>query len=336
MAASSTGARKAFVVIAAIVILLAAGLTAGWYYLANEIDRRVAGVIEAAKANGVTLTCANRSVFGYPFRLGLHCDATGIDAPQDGIRATMGTLRTAAQIYEPTRIVAELDSPAYLQTPNLPPLDLRWTLGQASAKFGSEGVGIMAVSLDQPVIALSRPAADRLPIVEADHIEFHARRRDGDLDLAFSNLGTEIVAPGVPQLPAFDASGDLTVDGAAGWLSGAAAGSTPAEALVGRTGTIRSVQLDFGEAEAELSGTFGIGEDGEVSGDFELAVAEPQRVAEIVADLIPQLAPIASSVATGIGFIGRQVDGRTVVPLTVEDGKISAGMFPLGSIPPIR
>ena len=78
MATSSGGpgkAGRAYLWIIAIVVLLAAGLSGAWYYLANQLDTRVARVIEDARARGTAIDCANQTVFGYPFRLGLRCDA---------------------------------------------------------------------------------------------------------------------------------------------------------------------------------------------------------------------------------------------------------------------
>ena len=68
MATSSGGpgkAGRAYLWIIAIVVLLAAGLSGAWYYLANQLDTRVARAIEDARARGTAIDCANQAVFGY-------------------------------------------------------------------------------------------------------------------------------------------------------------------------------------------------------------------------------------------------------------------------------
>ncbi|WP_206452997.1 DUF2125 domain-containing protein [Aurantimonas marina] len=321
-------------------LLLAAGLSGAWYYLAGELDTRVAGLIATTRAQGTEIDCPGRAVFGYPFRLGLRCDAVTIEAPGDargqGLRATAGALRTAAQIYRPNRVVAELDSPLLVDAQQMAPLDIRWQLVQASASFWTDGMDRLALVADRPVVALTQPAAGRLPLFEAGRFEAHARRRDGDLDLAFSGIDARIVAPDAPALPAFDASADLTVTGAADWLAGGMDANTPGEALAGREGTLRSLRLDLGDASAELSGDFAVAADGLISGDFELAVADPQRIAALVAEAMPQFQSVANTLASAIGFVGRQDNGRNIVALTLRDGNLSAGVIPLGQVPAIR
>ena len=334
--AKNTKARRAFVWIVVVVIVLAAGLTGVWYYLAGQLDARVVQTIEAEKQRGMDIGCPNHTVFGYPFRLGLRCDALTIDAPQDGFRASAGQLRSAAQIYRPNRVVAELDGPLIVDAQAVAPLDIRWKLLQASGTFWTQGLDHFALVADQPVVALAQPAGDRQPVATAIRIETHARRRDGDLDVAWLSRGSKIVAPGAPNLPPADSSADVTVAGAADWLKGRTQGQSPREALAGRTVTMRSVQIDMGEAGAELSGTVAFDAAGTATGELELAVTDPKQVAKLVGEAAPQIKSVADTVAQAVNFVGRQQGGRTVISLNLTRGALSAGIIPLGRIPPLR
>lgn len=335
MAASSGSARKAYLWIIVVAVGLFIALSAAWYYLAGQLDARVEGTIAAAAAQGVEIGCPNRAVVGYPFRLGLRCDAVTIDPRGEGLRLTAGALRTAAQIYQPTRVVSELDSPLIVNSPGAPPLDIRWQLAQASANFWTEGLDRFSLVVEAPDVALAQPAAGRLALATAEHLEVHVRRRDADLDLALSDRGIRIVAPDTPPLPPFDVAVDATIAGAAAWLNGAVA-ETPRIAMAGREGTLRALSIDLGDAGADLSGAFRFNEAGELSGDFDLAVSDPQQIAVLVAEALPQLASVANSIAAAVGFIGRQENGRTVIGLNVRDGEVSAGVIPLGEIPPLQ
>lgn len=335
MATSSGSARKAYLWIIVVAVGLFVALSAAWYFLAAQLDTRVGAAIEEAGAEGVEIGCPNRAVVGYPFRLGLRCDALTLDPRGDGLRLTAGALRTAAQIYRPNRVVSELDSPLILDAPDVPPLDLRWQLAQASASFWTEGLDRFSLVVEAPDVALAQPAADRLPLATAEHMELHVRRRDGDLDLAFTDRGIRIVAPELPTLPVFDVALDATVIGAADWLDGSARG-TPREALAGRETTLRALSIDLGDAGAELSGTFRFDAEGQLSGDFDLALIDPEQIARLVAEALPEIASTANSVAAALNFIGREEAGRTVIGIVVRDGIVAAGVIPIGVIPPLE
>lgn len=345
--------RKAFVWIAAVAILLAAALSGAWYYLAGRLDAAAGEILRQAESQGVLVSCDDREVFGYPFRLGLRCAALGLDDAANGTRATAGALRTAGQIYDPTRFVAELDGPLLIDTAGSPPLDLRWGLAQASAHLWTEGLDRFALVVDAPEIALAEPAAGRRPLARSDRIELHLRRRGEALDVAASDAGISLLEPALAGVPRFDVSADATIEGAAGWLGGAAVGETLGQALAGRSGTIRALRIGLaapsaadglaaragapaGLASAELSGPFQVSDDGSISGNFQIALSDPAGIAGLVGSLDPRLAGTASTVASAVGMAGRQVDGRTVIDITVRDGDAALGFIPLGTIPPLR
>ncbi|WAJ29865.1 DUF2125 domain-containing protein [Antarcticirhabdus aurantiaca] len=339
MTASSkgnSGARRAVLVVGLVAVVLAALLTGAWFYAAREIDRRTGEAIAAAAANGATIDCAGRETFGYPFRIGLSCSAVGVDAPSAELRATGGALRTAAQIYDPGRIVAELDGPLFLDTRDLPPLDLRWELAQASLRFGFGGLQRGSLSVRAPDVALAQPAGDRLPVAVADRFELHLRGADGNLDFASTDRGLRFVLPALASLPAMEASFDLSVTGAEGWLASGMPRGTAREVLGGREGVLRSARVDAGMAGLELSGPWRVSPDGLLSGEFRLAIAEPQQVADIIAAILPDFAPIANQTASAVGFFGVRENGRSVLPLTVKDGAATLGVVPLGRIPPLE
>ena len=336
---SDRSARRAFFWIVVVAIGLFAALTGAWYYLANRLDLAVRAGIETAGGEGVGITCDNRSVFGYPFRLGLRCNALQIEAPAEDFRASGGALRTAAQIYQPNKVIAELDSPLMIDTAQAPPLDIRWSLAQSSMTFWTQGLDHFALVLEQPVVALSEPAASRRPLLQSDHLEVHARRREGSLDIAFTDRGVKVFDPAMSELPTFDASLDLSVDGAADWLSGQREGATAGEALAGKSGMLRTMRLALageGAGAAEISGPFQFDGEHRLSGQFDIIVSDPQAIADFVARLVPQAASVAGSIASGIGFAGKTENGRTTIRITVAEGKAMLGVIPLGTLPPLR
>lgn len=329
-------ARRALLGVVVIIIALAVGLTGAWYYLAGRLDAEVDRAIEQARQRGTDIACPNREVFGYPFRIGIRCDAVTVDGESNALRASAGALRTAAQIYRPNRVVAELDGPLLLDAGTVPPLDIRWSLAQASATFWTEGLDRFSLVSDAPVLALVQPANGRRPLAEARHTEAHARSRDGNLDIFGVIDSGKLVMPEAPDLPPLNATIDATIDDAANWLTGNARGQTARELLAGRDVALRSLLIEMGSANAELSGEFAFNDSGRLNGTFELAVADPDEIAKLVGTVAPDLASIAGAIASVVPMAGRQIDGRTVIEMRAKDGILSAGIFPIGRIPELR
>lgn len=338
-AAKKSKAGRAFLGIAILAVMLAAALTGAWYTLANRLDTAVREAIEAAAGGGTTIACDGQEVFGYPFRIGLRCARIDVDVPAKSLRASAGALRTAAQIYRPDRIVGEIDGPMVLEAPGLAPLDVRWSLLQASAHFWTEGVDRLAIVVEKPDVGLAGPAGARTALVRSDRLEVHARRRGEDLDLAFDDDRVKVLQPGLEALPPFHVSADLTVAGAADWLSGRRPGDTIGEALRGRSGALRSLAISVaepGRGSAAVSGPFSVDGNGEVSGRFDVALIDAPAIADLAGRLVPDMRGIAGTIASGIGLVGRNENGRTVVRVDVREGEASLGFIRLGRIPPLR
>lgn len=334
---AKSGSFRPFVWIVVVALLLAAVLSGAWYYLAGQLDRAVRAGIETAGGEGVRIGCENQAVFGYPFRLGLRCDALDIDAPAKDFRADGGALRTAAQIYQPNRVVAELDGPLNVTAAGMPPFEVSWTLAQSSTSFWTEGLDHFALVLDAPKIALHQPAGARQPLVQSERVEVHARRRDQALDLAVSDTAVKLLAPDLAAVPVFDVAADLTVEGAANWLAGRREGRTLGEALAGKSGEIRSLRIALAGAAGSVavSGPFSVDADRRISGDFAVAVENAEGVIATVSTVVPQLASLAGTIGSALGFLGRTENGRTTIALAVRSGEASLGII-RWKIPPLE
>ncbi len=333
-----SAAARAMRWLIALVVVLVLVAVGGWYWLAGELDRRVASALEAAGGGRATVLCENRQIFGFPFRLGLSCDTIAVEAPQNGVSASAGSLRTAAQIYDPRQIVAELAGPALVTAPDLPPLHLSWRLAQASTTLWTEGMERFSLVMEAPVVSMREGEAAGAPIARSERLEAHARQNGAALDFAFTDTAVAATLPGLPPLPPFDLTADLTLDGAAGWLRSGIPGANVSEALRGQAGTIRLLGLSLpggGGGGAQLSGPFRVSPTGEISGDFRLAVEDPQSIAGLVGVLVPGTGGLATTVAGALGFAGRQEDGKTVVDVQVREGEARLGFIPLGRLPRI-
>lgn len=141
MAASSqSGSGKQFWLLGGGVLLAIALYTGGWFYAASSLKNTVLKAIAPRDQAGVSGECSDIEFRGYPFRIGLFCSKIDVDDNVNGVSATFGALRSAAQVYAPGNIVWELDSPAEIRTSNGLSISAQWTNLQASLATRLQGV----------------------------------------------------------------------------------------------------------------------------------------------------------------------------------------------------
>lgn len=141
MAASSqSGSGKKFWLLGGGVLLVIALYTGGWFYAASALKNTVLKAIAPRDQAGVSGECSDIEFRGYPFRIGLFCSKIDVDDNVNGVSATFGALRSAAQVYAPGNIVWELDSPAEIRTSNGLSISAQWTNLQASLTTRLQGI----------------------------------------------------------------------------------------------------------------------------------------------------------------------------------------------------
>ncbi|MEF2071384.1 DUF2125 domain-containing protein [Consotaella aegiceratis] len=331
---------RTFAFIAMIVVLVLAVLfTAGWFVLARRVDRAVDDLVRRAAEAGISVACDGRDVFGYPLQMGVRCEALSVDAPNRDLRVAAAGASTAAQFYAPGHAFFELKAPVRLAGAGAPPMDFDWQSARASVEAWIDGLSRVSIVLDSPQVALARPAGDRSPVAQSDHLEFHAQARDEDLDIALADQALKFSAPNAATLPPLDLAVDVSVHGAADWLRRGGNGSGERPSLLGRTGEIRQARLAVvtdEDADLSVSGPFSVSDEGAISGDFRLAVGDPAKIANVIKAAAPQAADLADSIAATLQLAGSNDEGQRVLPITVRDGMASVGIIPLGRIPSLR
>lgn len=129
---SQSGSGKKFWLLGGGVLLAIALYTGGWFYAASALKTTVLKAIAPGGEAGVSGECSDIEFRGYPFRIGLFCSRIDVDDNVNGVSATFGALRSAAQVYAPGNIVWELDSPAEIRTGNGLSISAQWTNLQSS------------------------------------------------------------------------------------------------------------------------------------------------------------------------------------------------------------
>lgn len=310
--------------LAVFVVVLFGGYSAGWFYLADRLVERAKTVIADANGDGVVVECDNPIARGFPFRLGVYCDRVAYANASEAVGLTAGNLRTAGQIYDPMRFVAELDGPATLATPRNGSLKIDWEKLRASVRWARplpERVSVEGGNLNAST-------ATGAPLATIGAFEAHMRPNGQDLDLAssFQGLALDPALVDGRAVPALSGQSDITITG------GVDLKGLQVDDLRGRSGVIRDASLNVGDKSGvTVSGTFAIGDDGLVDADLKVTVRDPRGLSAALAEAFPEKRREIDNVSSALTFMGND----PTLPLVIERGEARLAFFKLGDIPPL-
>ncbi len=316
---------RRFAWLTAFIVILFGGYSAGWFYVAGEIEARVRSEIARFADGRRSVECVNLSVRGFPFRIGLWCDGVRLFDPAEGVDVSADRLRTVAQVYNPFHVVAEADSPASVELPGVDRLALTWEALRASIRVDFDFPERLSVETRG-----FKADFDAGPAwVSADAGEGHMRRRDQDLDLA----GSLTAAKAAPELldggalPPLDTAVDMTIEKGVLYLR------QGARSLRGFSGEIRNLSIASGpKTSLALAGFFLIASDGLLDADLKVKVRDPEAISDILENLFPKARERIAESLAGLKALGEEAE----VPLKIEAGKVTLGFLPLGEIPPLK
>lgn len=335
MAASSrSGVSAKILALAALIVLVIALYTAGWFYAAATLKSNTLTALGKQQDHGVTADCADATYRGYPFRIGLFCSKVTVDDSAKGISASFGALRSAAQVYAPNHIVWELDGPSELRTGNGLSVTAQWADLQASLQTKAGGVERSSTVIKGLASAITSSQTGQAFDLKVEQTEVHARQNGADLDAAVTLRNTDLVARGLPlQIPRFTAVADVTVAGKAGLLEGHDETGT---GLYGSKGEIRQLGVDLGDGQIlSISGPIAIDEQGRLSGKLKLEVQKIGAWRERLSGNFPQLAKTIDTASKMLSALTGGGDSARL-DVTLNRGKILVGGFiAVGEIPPL-
>lgn len=334
MAASSrTGVSGKLWLLACGVVLVIALYTAGWFYAASALRERTLTLLGSQERNGVSAECSDAEYRGYPFRIGLFCSKVAIDDRVNGISATFGALRSAAQVYNPGHIVWELDSPVEARTGHGLTVSTTWENFQSSLITRLRGVERTSTVIENAKTSVVSSSTGQAFDISASHTEIHLRQNGSDLDAAMTLEGTDLMMKDMPQLlPRLTANVDVTLNGRAGMIDGSDPNGL---VLYGTQGEMRSLSADLGQGRLiTVSGPFSFDEQGYLSGKLRLRIEQIDAWRNSLGEAFPEIASTLETVSRMLSALG---GGRNAsLDLTITRGKVFAGGFiPIGEIPPI-
>lgn len=353
-----------------LLLLLAAGWCAFWFYAADRAEKTIAGWLEREAALGRIYDCGTRKIGGFPFRIEVRCaDATAkLNNLKPPLSLTLPQALVAAQIYQPTLLISEFTGPLNISIPDQPDLIANWRSARTSVRGQPRAPERVSVVLDGVSIERKGGAEERL--FAGEHVEMHARVISGSLrDQPVIDIALNLRAATAPSLhPLARVSTDFAIDTNLRGLQNLSPKpwSTRFREMQQAGGgiAVRNLRIAHGEWLLSGAGDVGLTATGGLEGELRVTVAGLDKLLQELgveylsrpsanADrlnsalnaldrLMPGLGSAAreragAGVAAGVALIGEpaQLEGRSAVslPLRLTNGTAYLGPVPLGQAP---
>ncbi|MDH4413471.1 MAG: DUF2125 domain-containing protein [Rhizobium sp.] len=331
-APESTISRKV-VRLGVLIVLVIAVYSVGWYFAAEFLKNRILTFFGGGNPAGVSATCEDARMGGYPFRFRLTCSRLAFDDHFQGVAASFGPVRAAAQIYNPGHIVWEMDGPAEIRSALGFNTALNWTNMQSSFRIGFSGLSRSSLVMEGLSATVTSTVSSLQLQVTAPSAQSHVRQNEGNLDYAtlIRDMGISIGGTKI-ALPPVSTSLDATFADKGGLLDPRVAQE---QKLYGTKGEIRRMVVDLGEGRVlTLSGPFQVGDDGMLSGRIKVEIEQINAWRDAVKTAYPDQADMIDNVANVLRALAFGRDDSEA-EITIENGVASLGFIPLGQIPPL-
>lgn len=309
-------------------LLLIVAATVGWYFVAEKIDQTAENLINMQARKGNVVDCDNRIVRGYPFRFGIFCDAVAYNNDQGGTVVQAGAFRSAAQFYNPRKIIGELDGPLVIQQSSFGE-DIKVTWSSMRSSF------TVANPLPQRVSIVGRDvhieqSADN-PQLDAVGLESHMRINGTDLDIAgrAQELSIKNSISQIENLPPLGLDFDATVKGGASLLA------TRDLKLRGSDLDVRRIGILLSDDQGILlNGPVSIDDSGLIDGELNVRIIDVDAVSKVIGKALPNIAPMLAAFAEGQPRTGEKND-EVEMTVSIIKSQIKLGFIPLGKLKPL-
>ena len=313
--------RGLFFVVTGFCILYAAG----WYFVSSQLSGVINKAMDDLRAKGTEIACSGQSISGFPFRIGLFCDSLEIDEQKVGFSLSAGALRTTAVVYRPNLILAELDGPANIIAPDMPPFVLRWKEAGVSIRPSTPLPERLSLIIDAPAVQYRDLGGP--PLGAAERAELHLRQREENLvDIAL--MINSIVAL---QSDAFSLNADLTWNDRAAFAAILQSGMI--DALFGHDGIINGMTFaPVTGGTLAISGPIAFAQDGALNATLSVEIKEPEKLAGFVQKLGRSLGTDILPLMNGLNAAAMMGSNAPIV-VTIINNQARIGFIPLGTIP---
>lgn len=321
--------RRRLVWLCAVLVVLFAGYSAGWFWMAERVRQEAGSAVAALNAKGIQAACANLEVNGYPLSFTVACDNLAYQDDARNVAASTGSFYATTSALWPFSTRIRLDAPLRTSVPGMVPLWIGW-----DSLRGSTGLSWSIpqhITLDaEGLSGLTDPAdeSDPIQLFSAAKAEADLQPAGQDLDYngTFSDLEIDPEAIGGRNLPPFDGKGALTLK------NGVALLAARTTSLRGQSVEIANLELTSGEAHIAISGPVSVDADGLIDARLKIRLRNPNAVAEVLAGAVPER---ASEIRQGFAVLS-MMGSTSSMPLKIVKGKATLGFIPLGRIKPVE
>lgn len=306
--------------------------TGAWHLAATALESRIERIFEQQNPFGAAVECDNRTLSGFPFRIGLFCDKLSVNDVNNGVSASFGGFRSAAQVYAPGHIVWELDGPGEIRSADGLSATLEWDELRSSVVTGL--ANLKRSSIESTALRAIVNPGRGLPAFElrAPTSEMHIRANGADLDYAAIYRDVELsLRDGGLALPKFSASLDLTLAERARLLDYGGGDRS----WRGTSGELRRFAIEIGAGQVlTVNGPVSINDEGLLSGRLRVEIEGINGFADALKTLMPDA---AGAIEQGARLLTALASGDQNVStdIRIRDGVITLGLFPIGKIPPL-
>jgi hypothetical protein len=361
--------KRRFIGLIVVLLALAGGWSAFWFYAADQAQTAIAGWRAREAKAGRVYTCGQQSLRGFPFRIEVDCAPAAISFKSGGVPMRVETRRSivVAQIYSPNLLIAEVTGPLTVsETGKAPELVANWKEAYASVGGNPLAPQRVAIVFDDPTLARADGAGHET-LLKADHMEIHGRIVGGSVwDKPVIELALSMKQA---SLPAVHAAAAAPVDGEVVATLHGLNDFTPKPwparfREIQKNGgyiEINRSRLSQGQTLAVGAGKLSLTPAGYLQGKLTVTAAglehflnaigasmtvqnspEMDKVAGFLDKLSPGLGDVArKQVGAHLSFGVKAIEGNSklegrpavTLPLTFDQGAVSLGPIPLGQTP---
>jgi hypothetical protein len=357
----------------ALLLLLAAGWSAFWFYAAGKAEETITGWLEREAQVGRIYNCGSRSIAGFPFRIEVRCAGANAQLRnlQPPLSLRLPEVLIAAQIYQPTLLISEFTGPLDIAEAGQPAVLASWTIARTSVRGNPQSPERISVVLDNAAIDRRQGAASER-LFAGNHVELHARMAEGSIrESPVLDIAINLVSASASGLhPLAKIPTDLDLNTTLRGLKDLAPKPWPAR--------FREIQESGGRIEVKNArvkqsdwllvgaGNLGLTPNGRLDGELRLTIAGLDKLLQTLGveylsrpgagsdrlnsainaldRLLPGLGSVArehagAGAAAGVSLLGEpaQLEGRAAVslPLRFVDGTAYLGPLAVGQVPPL-
>jgi hypothetical protein len=326
-----------------LVVLLIGGWIGFWKYAEGKVEQSIDGWKAREARAGRIYECGSQTVGGFPFRFEVLCDnvkatLTKTHPPAD---LTAPNIHVAAQVYDPTLLIAEITGPVtYAEAGQQPSYLANWSLAQSSVRGTPREPERVSIVIDG--LSVKRLNPDE-PVVDATRLEIHGRMLEGSARanpvIEIVLRSTKLAAPPLGQMAAKPTDSDIDV--VLRGLKDFAPKPWPDRfrELAQTRGKleVRRARVAQGDTLAVGSGTLTIGEDGKLDGQLNVTVAGAESLINDVLAMNQKKLGFSMSIGLGLLGGGKKLEGRPAIslPLKLRDGHAYLGPVKIADVPPL-